>query len=71
MYPYAGGNSILSEGMSVWLVVLAVCGIVFFYIASGNSDKISRAERAISSPVQSGAAAMTGSASAGDSGGGF
>ena len=45
MYPYAGGNSILSEGMSVWLAVLAVCGIVFFYIASGNSDKISRAVR--------------------------
>ena len=45
MYPYAGGNSILSEGMAVWLAVLAVCGIVFFYIASGNSDKISRAVR--------------------------
>lgn len=45
MYQYANRPSILSEGMSVWLAVLAVCGVVFFYIASGDSDKISRAVR--------------------------
>lgn len=43
MYPYANRPSILSEGISVWLVVLAVCAIVFFYILSGGPDKTARA----------------------------
>ena len=45
MYQYYRGSSILSEGMSVWLVVLIICGIVFFYIVSGDSDKTARAVR--------------------------
>lgn len=44
--PYTAGSSpILSEGLSVWLIVLILCGIVFFYIASGGSDKTARAVR--------------------------
>ncbi len=49
MFQYRNNPSILSEGMSVWLVVLAICAIVFFYIISGNihsgSDQLSRAVR--------------------------
>lgn len=44
MYRVGNGASILSEGMSVWLAVLAVCGVVFFYIVSGE-DKLARAVR--------------------------
>ncbi len=44
MYPYGrGGASILSEGINVWLIVLIVCAVIFFYIVSGNSDKLDRA----------------------------
>ncbi len=36
---YQAGNNayLLSEGVSVWLITLAVCGAAFFYIVSGNN----------------------------------
>ena len=40
-----GGTSILSEGLSVWLAVLIVCGAVFLYINSGKGDTLARAVR--------------------------
>ncbi len=43
MYRYANGTSILSEGVSVWLIVLGICAVIFFYIASGSNDKTQRA----------------------------
>lgn len=49
MHRFGNGTSILSEGLSVWLAVLAVCAIVFFYILSGDissgKDKLNRAIR--------------------------
>jgi membrane associated rhomboid family serine protease len=45
MYQFRGGPSILSEGLSVWLVVLAVCGVIFIYIVSGRGDSLKRAVR--------------------------
>lgn len=45
MYQFRSGPSILSEGISVWLLVLAACGILFFYIVSGNGDPLGRAVR--------------------------
>ncbi len=43
MYRYGNQSSLLSEGVSVWLVVLGICAVVFFYIASGSNDKTARA----------------------------
>ncbi len=43
MYRTANTPSILSEGVSVWLIVLGICAVIFFYIASGNQDTLSRA----------------------------
>ncbi len=37
------GASILSEGPSVWLAVLAVCAIAFFYISSSGAGRLERA----------------------------
>ncbi len=43
MYHVTRGPSILSEGVSVWLIVLGVCAVIFFYIATGKNDQLSRA----------------------------
>ena len=40
---FTRGSSILSEGISVWLAVLFVCGGLFFYINSGKGDQHARA----------------------------
>lgn len=42
---FRSGPSILSEGVSVWLVVLIICAIVFFYIVSGDRQSLERAIR--------------------------
>lgn len=39
------GSSILSGGPSVWLAVLLICAAVFFYITTGDRDRIGRAVR--------------------------
>ncbi len=43
MYRYANSSPLFNEGLSVWLVVLGICAVIFFYITSGGSDKTSRA----------------------------
>ena len=45
MHPSFDNSYLLREGLglSVWLAVLVVCGIVFIYITSGGPDKTSRA----------------------------
>ena len=39
------GSSILSGGLSVWLVVLLACAAIFFYINTGDKDRLARAVR--------------------------